>query len=288
MYPIKTFSDFKFKNHLPYIHRKMISIILLMATASKERNIILKDTIKKTRGMGSYKQSELYDPDDVPTHDEITDQGSDLYVDLNEGSIKVRVSVSNNDMLTEALKMKKKGLSPLVLNMTNGLKPGKNVPYEEELFGQTNYSNCANQKAHYPIKKNHFIITENVVVVKDSEGDWLDNQVSFDFIAMPAPEKPVLVPDDSVDSDDDAGMVYRDSENYDDMKLRIDLIFRYAVLEEIDSLLLGPLGYHDHPMHIVKDIFKEAIDLYGGVFKNITFAVPDEDIYEIFKELEES
>lgn len=256
-----------------------------MNRASKERKDIFTDTLKLTRGHGSYKQSELYNEDDVPNFNEINQEHGPI-----KRFDKTSVKVINDDTLNVALELVKKGDKPLVLNMASDYKGGGGVrsgsaAQEEELFRRTNYDNCCNQK-FYPLSPLQFVVTENVFIVKDQDYKPLKDWEQVDFIAMPGVRKPQL----SYDQDDNGNTYvdyYHDTER-ELMETKIDLIFRYAVLEKYDTLVLGALGCgaFANPVKEVAEMFKSYLEKYKGAFKKVYFAVlsrDDNQNYNVFK-----
>lgn len=262
----------------------------------KELIAIYKDTQKGVTGCGSYKQSVKYREEDLPTYDEIIGNS-----DLVRHRSPAKVKVVNEDTLDTAMIMcEDHELEPLILNMASETHPGGGVAkgnhaQEECLFRRTNYCNCVNKRDHYPIGPDEFVVTEEVTIVKNSDHAWLseDDQFVFNFIAMPAVRQPILKYIDEPDPVNTGNnrAVYKNLEELETMRQKIDLIFRYAVLEEYDSLLLGALGcgaFRNPPTEVVQ-LFQEAIEKYGIYFKEIWFAVLAEDRclnYDYFKVLE--
>lgn len=271
-----------------------------MNRAQQQRRKIFQDTLRLTKGLGSYKQSAKYDAEELPELEQIQDKGDDCYRDLKQHNVVVEVV--NQDTLVGVLELANEELNPLVLNLASNFKAGGGVrsgagAQEEELFRRTNYDNCTNQ-SFYPLKNpDEFVVTENVYIVKDENSVVLDKKdwQCFTFLAMPAIKRPICEP--AYDEDDEPinnangkpVMTYRDKEDLETMREKIDLIFRYAVLEEFDSLVLGALGCgaYGNPPEDVAELFKEAIETYGGAFKKIRFSVLSRDDqlnHQIFKE----
>jgi len=268
-----------------------------MNRAQQQRRKIFQDTLRVTKGVGTYKQSELYSNEELPEFDEM--QGMSYY---NLEQHKVVIEVVNQDTLVGVLQLAKQGLTPMVLNLASDFKAGGGVrsgsgAQEEELFRRTNYDNCSNQK-FYPLKEDdQFVVTENVYIVKDEDNVLISSKdwQAFTFLAMPGIRKPVreCAYDENDEPINDANgkpvFTYRDDEDMETMRKKIDLIFRYAVLEEFDSLVLGALGCgaFGNPPEDVANLFSEAIEKYGGAFKKIRFAVLSRDTqlnFQIFKD----
>jgi uncharacterized protein (TIGR02452 family) len=221
----------------------------------------------------SFKQSEKWDFDiNVPPEDEL------FKCQANQEPAKL--SITDNDTISEAVIMLNNGLDPLILNMACDVKPGGGVEngaraQEEDLFRCSNYKLCVD-KSLYPIGDDELIITNDVTIVKDTEYLMLDKFFKADFIAIPAVKRP-LVNDDQ----------YLINDDYEQMKKKIDGIFRYAIYHNRDTLLLGALGCgaYGNPPDKVASMFRETIDKYKYYFKEIRFAVLSHgknNNYEVF------
>lgn len=258
-------------------------------TTKQELVKIYQDTLRKSRQFGGrFDQSTKYTPDELPDWEDVMREPTeDDDVARGPPSDTVHVEVHDLDTLTCAREQLEADPDAdiLVLNMAYPFCPGGGVKrgsraQEECLFRCSNYHDCVNGK-HYPLKDNSFIVTECVTVFKDEDYNVLRDPVEMDFIAMPAVCRPALY----------GGVDYLDEKDREDMKLRIDLIFRYAVLEQKDILVLGALGCgaFRNPPEVVREMFREAISKYGGYFKKIVFAVlsgTKNSNYEVFKTLE--
>lgn len=187
--------------------------------------------------------------------------------------------VQDIDTLLMASEMVSRGLHPLVLNMASDYHPGGGVArgasaQEEELFRRTNY--CFSiTKAPYPLV-NKAILTQNIMVIKDTNYNLLTTPFRCDFIACPALRKPILMDD-----------CYNKYDRHE-MRKRIFNIFDIALHNNNDSLVLGALGcgaFKNPPVEVA-ELFQEAVDFYKGAFKEINFAVLDMKTgnYQIFKD----
>lgn len=232
---------------------------------------VYKDTqrVAKQTTSHDYKKSEKWNiNEDLPPDEDLFEASAD-----NRRDTPATIVVVNADTLTTAIDLKLTGLDPLVLNMASSYCPGGGVAkgcraQEEVLFRRTNYFLCTNGKL-YPIKDDEFITTDGVTVIKDENYNVLREYKELDFIAIAAPRKPPTA------WDDEGELVYMDKEDRDLMSSKIDSIFRYAVYQGKDSLVLGALGCgaYGNPPKLVRDMFQEALDKYRYYFDNITFAV---------------
>jgi uncharacterized protein (TIGR02452 family) len=256
-----------------------------MSQSRDELCQVFQDTrrLAKATTNHSFKQSVKWNIfDDIPPDTELG-PGHGLGHEHGPGE----VHVVNEDTLTVAMELADKGLDPLVLNMASDFHPGGGVAkgsraQEEQLFRCTNYCLCVN-KGLYPIADDEVIVTDGVTVIKDKDFNQLDTYYTFDFIAVAAVRRPPLNYGDTE--------TYLDPVDHQKMINWIEAIFRYAIYQEKDSLVLGALGCgaFRNPRVLVKDMFKDALNKYRNYFKNITFAVlsnEQDPNYEVFKELE--
>jgi uncharacterized protein (TIGR02452 family) len=240
---------------------------------------VFNDTkaVSRKTTSGSYKQSEKWDTEeDIPPYDTVIE-------DAVPSEVNVQINVVNGDTLTAAQKLIAEGLEPLVLNMASDYCPGGGVAkgsraQEEEIFRCTNYDQCSNRKL-YPIGTTELIVTENVDIIKDEDYGLLHDYVKADFIAIAALRNPRS-----------NGSDYLDKDAQEIMRAKIDSIFRYAVYQEKDCMVLGALGcgaFHNPPKAVCA-LFKESLDRYGKYFRKIVFAVLSGDKncnYDVFKSL---
>lgn len=240
---------------------------------------VYRDTVRLVARTtsGSYKQSEKWSFKDLPPTIEDMLDGEPM----PEGA--GAVDVVPDDTLNVTADLIAKGWKPLVLNMACVFKEGGGVTrgagaQEEEIFRRSNYNQCANRSL-YPMKKDEFIVTEGVTIVKDDGYNVLHDYFQADFIAMAAIRKPPLNHEG----------VYYDDDDEEVMKAKVDAIFRYAAYQGYDSVVFGALGCgaYGNPPHLVRDMFQASIDKYRSFFELITFAVLErrDSNYSIFKEL---
>jgi len=177
--------------------------------------------------------------------------------------------VENIDTLDMALQFRKCGLNPLVLNMASDYKPGGGVrsgkkAQEECLFRRTNAFETHSEE-WYPLEANDVIYSPEVYIIKDSDYEMLDenDQDVISMIAVPAIRKPHL----------DKGEYFEADRKL--MTAKIESIFKIALIEGHDSLILGALGcgvFHNPPNEVAQ-IYKLFTNLYGKYFKQIGFAI---------------
>uniref|UniRef100_A0A6C0E8N3 Microbial-type PARG catalytic domain-containing protein n=1 Tax=viral metagenome TaxID=1070528 RepID=A0A6C0E8N3_9ZZZZ len=192
----------------------------------------------------------------------------DLYNTQN-----TKINVLNQDTIDVALDMNKSGLKPLVLNLASDYMPGGGcrkgaMAQEEQLYYCSDYDlllGLHNRDEYYPLDhmKNTSILTKNVTVIRQGNYRWLDNPVRFDFLAIPALNRPIL---------ENNKYFVKDLQI---MKKKIESIFLIAASEGYRSLLLGALGCgaYGNPVEEVVAIYKEMLTKYKKHFDVVTFAV---------------
>lgn len=245
-----------------------------MASSKKELISVFNETQRDAPGYcGSYNDSTLMHPHEVPEWSEITALGLEEYNRGPPSSDRPTILVVNEDTLNAAMDLDCNDGDVLVLNLASDLAPGGGVSsgamaQEEELFRRTDYC-CRINRGFYPLKGDSFIGTEGVTIFKDEDYKKIDDTRSFDFIAMPAVRKPIL------DYEDDGSSSYRDKADEDAMRRRINLILRFAVLENKTHLVLGALGCgaFRNPVCRVAEMFRDVLNEYGGYFEEVVFAV---------------
>ena len=115
----------------------------------------------------------------------------------------------------------------------------------------------------------YIIYSEGVTVIKDDNGELLENPYNIDVITSPAPNAKVI----------------RENEKHNISKINITMenrirkIIKVAILNNIDCLILGAFGcgVFGNSLHDVSKIFRKILieeDL-GKYFKVIEFAIYD-------------
>jgi uncharacterized protein (TIGR02452 family) len=198
---------------------------------------------------------------------------------------KSNLYIVNEDCLETALVMKRKGYSPLVLNMASFKHPGGGYKtgagaQEESIFRRTNLFQCldnSNSQKLYPLKATQAIYTKGSVVIKNSEElkyKLLDNPEKLDFIACAAHR---CSPNDLY-IDAKTKHLKMNESVYNATWNKLDLVFKTGIDEKNNVLILGAFGcgaYHNPPYEIAK-LLKEFIDYYAGYFEYIILPIIDD------------
>jgi uncharacterized protein (TIGR02452 family) len=178
------------------------------------------------------------------------------------------VEILNIDSFNLAIQYVNEGLNPVVLNMASDFKPGGGVgsgkkAQEEELFRRSN-AHLTHPTAWYPLK-NKIIYSPEITVIKDS----------FDKNYQYIPEKNVAMIACAAIRNPRLSYGDYNDEDYELTENKIEAIFKIAILEKHDSIVLGALGcgaFHNPPDEVAK-LFKKYTDIYKNCFKKIGFAI---------------
>ncbi|KAG0232420.1 hypothetical protein BGW42_008211 [Actinomortierella wolfii] len=248
-------------------------------------------TLDKSKLFSGVKRAKLYD-------------GSRIRRQIMDAQDDPIIRVVNEDCLDEALRLKKRGLKPILLDMANRVYPGGDyrqdgATQEAGLFRRTNLYQCLDMEPRrsdfYPLPSQGGVYCPNMIVIRKSDKDnneFLDRPEWMSILAMPPLRNPPLVKnekDEMVLADRAAILVRK----------KIQAMFRIALENGYDAIVLSAFGcgrLHNPPEEIAK-IFKEVIKTYymGGIkkgrtFKEIVFAItsyqdpdPNVDEYLNFK-----
>lgn len=227
----------------------------------------------------SYDDTTLIDIFDLSS----TDNNTSKDVEKENGI----VSVLNIDTILAAIDLCKEGFKPAVLNMASEYKPGGGVAsgktaQEECIFRRTN-AFMTIPTSWYPLDAVRDLIYSKKVVIVKNDDDFeilpMSSQFEISLITLPGIRKPRL------------HFGNYSSEDRQLMTDKIESIFKIAILNNVDSLVLGALGcgVFNNPPQEVANIFKGMINNYGKYFKKIVFAVlakegdyKSEDNFKIF------
>lgn len=214
----------------------------------------------------------------------------------------VQIKVVKTDCLDEAVKLRKLGLNPAVLNMANRKIPCAGIvqgrTQEDDLFRRTtlfhslyqfykNYKDLSPflstvdyaieiRKEQYPMDVIHGgIYTPYATLFRKNEVcgyELMEEPVSISFISVAGIYKPETIPENSQ---------VLAKEMVSITKEKIKIILRIGLINGHDSLVLGALGcgaFCNPPAHVAKlfnEIIHETEFLYG--YKNISFAIIDDN-----------
>lgn len=160
----------------------------------------------------------------------------------------------------------------LVLNLASDTRAGGGVEWgaraqEEELFRKSNYHQVLDP-ASYPLASDQVIYSPLVHIIKDNKYNLLCNFLSVSCLAVAAIRNPKLVKQG-------AKVFYADSMDYAIMERKIDIIFKVAIKQKHQHIVLGALGCgaYNNPTEEVAKMFSKAVDKYRFYFRTIGFAV---------------
>ncbi|KAF9917863.1 hypothetical protein BX616_011058 [Lobosporangium transversale] len=222
------------------------------------------------------------------------------------------IKVVDNDCLDEALKLKRLGFKPIVLDMANREFPGGDyradgTTQEAGLFRRTNLHQCLDTEPRrsefYPLPSQGAVYCPNMVVlrrsIKDNEA-FMERPEWMSFLAMAPLRNPPLVPNE-------ANEMVLGERAVIITKKKIQNMFRIALDNGHDAIVLSAFGcgrLHNPPESVAM-IFKEVIKTnymggakQGRTFGTIVFAITsykslDSDVsdtynYDTFKRVMEA
>jgi uncharacterized protein (TIGR02452 family) len=203
----------------------------------------------------------------APLKSETVVVGSKL--DLGPKQSQVRVSVSREDTLVcaERLSKERPGARIAVLNMANSVDPGLDCTgntQEEALIHRTLFLTHGNKPEHYPIAPDEVIFSAQVPVVFGPDFAPLETPFAVDIISgcAPALARPRQL----------------NRTECHQLGHTMDAIFYAAVRNQVQVLVLGPLGngaFRNLPAQTVQ-FWNETLDEYRRYFVEIVFACMDD------------
>ncbi len=186
-----------------------------------------------------------------------------------------RVEVANESSLTAARRLNASGLSPLVLNMANGVMPGGgflhgSIAQEEYLCRSTAlYATIRDdpmygfhaELGHY--ESSHWaIVSSDVAVIRDDEGAPISEPWMCSFITCAAPVAQRVGRERSA-------IIMAD---------RIERLLSVAAAHGYQSLVLGAWGcgaFRNDPT-LTAEAFRDLLTgTFDGVFSDVVFAISD-------------
>jgi uncharacterized protein (TIGR02452 family) len=153
--------------------------------------------------------------------------------------------------------------------MASKFKPGGGcrtgaVAQEEEIFRRTS-AFMTHPEEWYPLEPEQVVFSPQVHIVKDSDYKLLDkgDVVSIGMLAVHAIKNPTLTNRKFSKKD------------WELTEMKIESIFKIALINGFDSLVLGALGCgaYGNPATEVLKIFQSMVKKYDKCFNKIGFAV---------------
>ncbi|CAI2193827.1 4136_t:CDS:2, partial [Funneliformis geosporum] len=200
------------------------------------------------------------------------------------------IQVVDDDCLNHALKLKRDGYNPIVLNMANAVIPGGAYlegagGQEENLFRRTNLFQYHEQKKNerYPIPLYGGIYCPNSTVIRASEQEnyeFLENPETMSFVTVAAICQPQLV------------LVEKDEYTLNDYdkettRRKIRTMLNIGLDNGHDAIVLSAFGCgaFSNPPSTMARLFYEIIskEYFGEkgnlpkTYKNISFAIFDDE-----------
>jgi uncharacterized protein (TIGR02452 family) len=212
---------------------------------------------------------------------------------IGPGDKPTRITVDNMTTLAGIAMVAAEGYSPAALNYASAKNPGGGFlggarAQEETLARSSGLYECINGNQMYEYNRSlrdalysHYAIySPGVPVIRDDDGNLLEEPVCCAFITAPAVNAGVVLQRDPT----------RRKEIRSTMAERVDRVLAIAALKGHDALILGAWGcgvFRNDPQEIA-ELFRDALTgPYRGVFSWIVFAIinrsPDQSPFEIFQ-----
>lgn len=164
---------------------------------------------------------------------------NDLQVPFTNKNAKTYIKVENTDYITLAYNLAGQYSKVAILNMCSNFKPGGGLwkgasAGEEELCRRTSlYQQLMFHEREYPFRDRKLIYSKNVTIFK-SEGLYtrLKPERDVDVISIAALRNPKLKNPDT----------YQNTDDFIDMRERIDAILNVAARNGVDCLVLSAFG----------------------------------------------
>ncbi|KAF9585908.1 hypothetical protein BGW38_000098 [Lunasporangiospora selenospora] len=191
------------------------------------------------------------------------------------------IQVVEADSLDEALRLKRLGFKPLVLDMASREIPGGDyrldgLSQEAGLFRRTNLFQCLDMEPRrsefYPLPSQGGVYCPNMLVLRKSNqnnNELMDRPDWMSFLAMAPLRNPPLIPNE-------ANKMILGERAAIITKKKIQNMFRIALENGHDAIVLSAFGCGrlHNPADSMAKLFKEVIktNYMGGIKKGRTFA----------------
>lgn len=190
---------------------------------------------------------------------------------LNEDVIQTTINlyneINNNNILIHCMSSNKK--------FGGGVKNGS-MAQEEEIFRKTNIG-LFNGMKFYPLN-NDYIFANNISIIKDKYYNKLNmkNIFNVNIILLAA-----------INKNNQKNNTFT-KEEYDLTCFKIENIFKIAIENNIDNLVLGAFGcgVFNNPVNDIINIYNIYLEKYNGYFDNIIFSVKSvyDNNFKLFNE----
>lgn len=207
--------------------------------------------------------------------------------EATEDVIETKIAVVNVDCLEQAIRLRREGFNPAVLNMASSRRPGGGYlsgagAQEENLFRRTNYvQHLADPRKEFDPERNWTyrlpeivcVYSTNVFIIRASEAEgyaFLPHPIPMSFLALSAYCNPPLTSNKQKLSPEIA----------EKTKQKMRCMFATGLLYGHDSLVLSALGcgaFRNPPCHMAQ-LFKEVLleKEFVNRYKLISFAIIDD------------
>lgn len=203
--------------------------------------------------------------------------------DQNPDKSKSTILVVNNDLLTVAEIISKKGTRPLIVNMAHPYNPMNMISQgllgdEWDLFRRSNLGCCIVDNL-YPIKNDKMLYYDKITIFKDSEFNKIKNPFEISVLSANPPSRPQLI---GIIKNNIAEDAYINKSDEEKMRLSIECLLATAIKMNHKCIIISDYGcssHYENPIHKIIEFFNEAIIKYPVPY--IIFAISMSKIDQI-------
>ena len=202
--------------------------------------------------------------------------------DFSSDKLEVNIEVLNMDTLEAAKLLVTSKFNPLVLCYADDRLPGGFVnsgagAQEEEIWRRTNIVRIMEKESavYYPLKWNELLLIDRVTIYKDTKYKNMNSPFEADILNAVALRSPAIADEN-----------YAESKSLQMMDDKIGAIFKAAIKNGNDSLVLGAFGCgsFSNPPKAVAKLFKKYTIKFQNRFRRIIFAIIGSN-YSVFKDI---
>lgn len=197
-------------------------------------------------------------------------------------NIKKIIKIFNEDLITTIETVVNAKFKPLVLINANDNYPLENVKYglispEYDLYRYSNI-NTVIMDTLYPVRDLEMIYCSKITIFKNLNNKLLKKPYQIALILVPSIKRPNLM---SIKNDKGTEDVYSNPTDENNMKNKIENIFKLAIINGYNCLILTDFGcqIENNPINKIIEFFNTAIKKYP--IKYVFFSVNNEN-FEYF------
>lgn len=222
----------------------------------KQNKVIWKDTYRIADKYPHTNAKKINQISEVPLH----------AISCDESDVQKVIKVFNEDLITTIEAVVQANFKPLVLINANDNYPIESVRHglessECDLYRCSNISSVINDTL-YPLRELEMIYCPKLTMFKTRENKILSSPYQFSLVLSTPVRRPTLI---SIRSGDTMEDTYCNPSEEEKMRNKIENIFKLAVTEGFNCLLLMDFGCQaeSNPINKIIEFFNEFIEKYS-------------------------